>query len=163
MAFTTDGEPAEMLAGVFAKAWRSGMPNVNVMLIIKISSQLARQAKEVLPQCASVRCQLHTAQRSLERAMQSDPRCEELLQVLINKFSGSKPGQRGSLARALKNSGPLLASFQQSATRLVTCGFMLLNTQVSAEQPRSETRCTCYQLWLTVFPGFLTRCSGSTQ
>ena len=67
-----------------------------------------------MPNVKSFRCILHTAQRSLERTLESDPRTAELVKKLVTQFSGSDNENPGGLARALKNSGVHLAKFQEA-------------------------------------------------
>ena len=94
-AWCTDGEPAELAAGL-----------------------LCRQA--VFPQLKIVwRCMAHSAQKGLEKAMLSDDRVQGLVKSLVTlpaAESPSGPGY-GSLARALSNSPKLRGKFKETERR----------------------------------------------
>ena len=91
--FAADGEKAESWAGRAAKV------------------------KQVFPNLqATVRCCVHAGQRSMESAVRSDTRCEQLLDELVLKYSmAGDSKQPGSLARALANSAKLAAMFRRHA------------------------------------------------
>ncbi len=75
------------------------------------------QEANVLPGLqATLRCFAHAGQKSLENAMKTDERVNMLLDSLITRFAGSKNHQKGSLARALKNSSKLTARFKAEVT-----------------------------------------------
>ena len=82
----------------------------------------------------SFRCILHTAQRSLERTLQSDPRTNELVSKLVTEFSGSENDNPGALARALKNSGVHLAKFQEAVRSDLQTVASLVDTMPSFSQ-----------------------------
>ncbi|CAE7222893.1 unnamed protein product [Symbiodinium sp. CCMP2592] len=82
--FCSDGEPAEQACPQMLK----GLSGFNLK--------------------ASFRCNLHSAQRSLENILQGNPNITKLLDVLISKYSSSsRGGDPGGFARALKNSARL--------------------------------------------------------
>ena len=59
---------------------------------------------------------MHAGQRSMESAVRSDARCEQLLDELVLKYSmAGDSKQPGSLARALANSAKLAAMFRRHA------------------------------------------------
>ena len=92
--FAADGESAEPLAAEFAKA-SGAAPALR----------------------AIVRCNMHAEQRSMEESLKSNPKILRILDLLVLRFSeGRSDGSaKGSLARALKNSDKLRASFAEKA------------------------------------------------
>ena len=61
-----------------------------------------------------LRCQMHTGQGALEKAISSDDHCRSLVENLITAYSGGTDQCQdlGSLARALKNSVKLQGIFK---------------------------------------------------
>ena len=66
---------------------------------------------------ATLRCFAHAGQKSLGNAMKTDERVDLLLDSLVTRFAGSKNHQKGSLARALKNSSKLAAKFKAEVAK----------------------------------------------
>ena len=106
-----------------------------------------RQATEVLPELiCNVRCLLHSSQRSLENSIKSDSRANELLHALVLRFSGKKEGEHGSLARTLKNSGPLKQQFYDSIADLASLAQLTekLEPSVNFAFQRFDTVCKIF-------------------
>ena len=62
-----------------------------------------------------MRCFAHAGQKSLENAMRSVPQIQELIDTLVTKYAGKT--DRGSLARALANSGKLRSKFKDEVNK----------------------------------------------
>ena len=79
-----------------------------------------------------LRCQLHAGQGGLEKALQSDDSCQELVKNLITAYSPSDDdGDMGSLARAMKNSHKLRQMFHKASASAVENLEAKLQTLVS--------------------------------
>ena len=64
---------------------------------------------------AVVRCFAHAGQKCLENSMRSVPAIHELIDTLVTKYAGQT--DRGSLARALANSGKLRSKFTDEVNK----------------------------------------------
>ena len=86
--FTADGEPSEQLCPYY---------------LSKLGG---------MKLCAVYRCHAHSSQKALEKAIESDPRAQELVGTLVNNYAKDKTNP-GGFARAVKNA-PRLASMYAS-------------------------------------------------
>ena len=88
---------------------------------------------------------LHSAQRTLEASLRSDPRSNELVQEFVLRFSTDEKKDYGSLARALKNSCTLKTHFSDCVREGLHCISELaeaLPSHTYAFQ-RFDTVCEC--------------------
>ena len=88
---------------------------------------------------------LHSAQRTLEASLRSDPRSNELVQEFVLRFSTDEKKDYGSLARALKNSSTLKTHFSDCVREGLHCISELaeaLPSHTYAFQ-RFDTVCEC--------------------
>ncbi|CAE7238737.1 unnamed protein product [Symbiodinium sp. CCMP2592] len=140
--FAADGEKAESWAGRVAKV------------------------KEVLPNLqATTRCCMHSAQRAMESAVKSDPRCEHLLNEVVLKYS--KPGdnkQPGSLARALASSSKLAGKFKRHTAAFNSID-ELMGKASEAPHFAAQRFDSIYEIWRSFSQTWtrLSSCSSSWQ
>ena len=88
---------------------------------------------------------MHSAQRTLEASLRSDPRSNELVQEFVLRFSTDEKKDYGSLARALKNSSTLKTHFSDCVREGLHCISELaeaLPSHTYAFQ-RFDTVCEC--------------------
>lgn len=119
IAWCTDGEAAEVLAGTLSKP------------------------HGVFPKLVTTyRCMLHSSQRTMEKCLESDKQAALILDRLVTRFSpGDDSADLGSLARGLRSSPLLLKRFEESELKgLDSLSDMLKKTQnVSFAQQRFST------------------------
>lgn len=103
------------------------------------------QESGVFPNVHGHRCVLHSAQRTLEASLRSDPRSNQLVQEFVLRFGTDDKKDYGSLARALKNSSTLKNHFSSCVQEGLHCVSELADALPSHTYAfqRFDTVCEC--------------------